>query len=200
MSDPATHATTLFGLAAVRAAVREVDADATRDAELVRLANGISALIERETRRIFVTRAFTEVRDGDGGHQLFLYQRPITTFTSLTIRRWPTDTTPETITSDRYQVNLETGLVHLWADTLTRGVANVTAAYSAGYGAQDGTTLPLDLYQAGLDLVAHVWQQAKAGGLAAQTVTMANGQTFVPRERWPLHVQRAIDDWTRRGW
>lgn len=198
MSEIATRATTLWSLDVVKAALRETG-DSSHDEAIVRLADGISALLERETRRWFVTREVVETRNGDGGHELYLYRRPIVTVTSVAVRRWPTDAQAEVIIAANYRLDAAMGLLDVWNDVLTRGVGNVIVTYDAGYGAQDAPTLPADIHMAGLDLVKHVWDQDKAGGLAAQTVTLANGASFVPRERWPLHVQRAIDDWTATG-
>lgn len=197
MADVATRPTTLWSLEVVRAAVKETDTG--HDEDLVRLADGLSALLERETRRTFVTRTVTEVRSGDGGHRLYLDRRPVVAITSVAVRRYPADEAPEVIASERYRFEPDTGLLDLWDDRLTKGVGNVTVTYQAGYGAQGAATLPADVVLAGLELLTHVWDQAKAGGLAAQTVTLANGASFVPRERWPLHVQRVIDAWTAPG-
>lgn len=206
-----TGATTLWSLGVVREWMGISDAgDNSQDAALVRLADWVSAGIERYTRRKFVTRAIVEVRDGDGGGSvfnreysaggkvLFLREFPVGAFTSLTIRRSPTDPDSmiETVSSAYYNVNLATGKVWLHSDRLSYGVGNVTATYTAGYGAKDAATLPQDIVGAGLELVKLLYTEKTQGSIAATAINVG-AHTFMIKPDWPKQIKMTLDDWRR---
>ena len=109
-----------------------------KDTQIEQIADGVAALLERETRRIYVQRTIVEVRDGDGTYRLWLRQFPVKSIASITVLRNPTDSTPETILVADYRFSAETGRIEAHGDWFTKGMANVTVTYVAGYATQDG--------------------------------------------------------------
>ena len=170
--------------------------ETSEDVVLSRLADGATALIERYTRRKFVTRTLTEIRDGDGSKLLWLREIPVVTFTSLTVLRSPTDATAETVSADDYEVNKAIGKVWLHSDQLNKGVGNVTAVYTAGLGTQDAAALPQDVMAAGLELVKLLYTEKDAGMVAAQSINIGP-HTFMLRPEWPKQIKQTLDDWRR---
>lgn len=192
----ATKAATLWATATVRDWVGITATDTSQDAVLERLADGVTELIERYTKRKFVTRTITEVRDGDGGKMLYLHDFPIVTFTSLTVLRAPTDATPETVAAADYEVAKDRGVLWLHADRLTPGLANVTATYTCGYGAQDAAALPQGIVEVGLDIVKILHVEKTTGATPVSSVNIGSA-TFMLRPDWPKHVKQTLDDWRR---
>lgn len=170
--------------------------DTSQDAVLERIADAVSEFIERYTRRKFVTRAVTEYHDGDGSRKLFLKFYPVTTFTSLKIRRSPTDTNLETVSTNDYRCDNDRGIVHVHSDVLTYGVNNVEAVYSVGYGAQDANTLPSDVVLAGLDLIKVIYNEKAHGAQNVQSFSLGNSN-FLLKPNWPQHIKDTLDAWRR---
>ena len=186
----ATAATCLWTLAVLRTYVGITSgSDLTQDANLEFIANGVTDLIEKMHGRPYVTRAITEVRSGDGRKWLFVDKRPMTVLSTLTIKRAPSDTTPESITiSTGTETDLKRGGIRLIDSVFTKGVGNVTIGYSAGVGAQGAATLPQDVYQAGLDLVKAIYDEKVTGVQAASSVSVGSA-TFLIKPEYPKHVK-----------
>ena len=191
-----TKATTLWAIATVRTWMGITDGDVSQDDVLAQLADEASELIERHTKRKFVTRTITEIRDGDGGKYLYLHEYPVVTFTSLTVLRSPTDATPETVATTSYVVAKDRGVVYLHSDSLTVGTGNVTATFTCGYGAQDNTALPQDIVGVGKEIVKLLHVEKTTGAVAASSISVGN-QTFVLRPDWPKHIKQTLDGWRR---
>lgn len=192
-----TKATTLWSLSAVKHAVGMTDqADQTQDRGLIEIANGVSQMIERVTKRRYVTREYTEVRDGDGSRVLMLDNFPVVALTSIAILRSPTDASPETVTASYYVVNLKTGKIHFHSDKLSKGVGNVTVVYTAGYGVQDADTLPADIYSVGLDIVKLMWNERTQGVVGASSVSIGN-HSYIIKPEWPKQIKQVLDSWAR---
>ena len=169
--------------------------ETSEDEDLTKLADGASELIERYTRRKYVTRSVTEIRDGDGGQVLFLDHYPVVVFTSLTVLRSPNDTV-ETIATTSYNVAKDRSRVWLHSDRLSKGNGNVTATYTAGYGAQGSTDLPQAIFSMGLELVKLLYQEKTQGAINAQSIDIG-GQTFVIKPLWPKQILQTLNDWRR---
>ena len=190
----AVAATTIWSDTVIKAFL-DID-DSSEDALVDRLGDGITAYIERKTGRLFVGRTHTEIRSGHGHRDLVLNHRPVTTFTSLTILRAPNDATPETISSDDWRADLQSGILHLNQTVFTRGVANVTATYNAGYGDQDVLANAFDIFEVGLEMVKIVYDLIRSGGLASTTV-VAGGASFTANVQWPHHIKDTLAHWKR---
>lgn len=193
----AVAAITLWTLATVRAWVGITDVtDVSQDAVLEDVADAVTVFIERYTRRKFVTRTVTEVQDGDGSKVLFLRELPVTVFTSLKVRRSPTDANFETIATTDYRVSLDMSKVWLHSDRLNKGVANVEAVYSHGYGAQGNAALPQDIVVMGLELVKLIHVEKTQGSIGASSINIG-GASFLIKPEWPKQIKQTLDDWRR---
>lgn len=193
----ATATNTLFTLAQVRTWVGITDAaDTSQDAVLERIADGVSAFWERETKRIFVSRTVTEIVDGNGGRKLYLRHFPVTSFTSLSVRRSPTDTSAETLDTSYYRCRLDMGVVDVHSTRLNVGVGNVTAVYVAGYGAQGAAGLPQDVFRAQLDMVKLIYDEKSQNAVSASSINLG-GMNFMLKPSWPAHITKTLEGWQR---
>lgn len=191
----ATAATTLWSVGVVRTYVGITGGDTSKDSILERIANGVTAFIERDTRRKFVTRSKTEIRDGDGGKCLFLYEYPVVSITSINIVRTP-EGVEELIPPANYTQNLEQGKLYFHQDRLNRGCGNLTIVYSHGYGAQDAATLPADIVEAGLQLCKLLFTQETVGAAGQAQVTIG-AHTISINPSWPKEIRDTIEHWRR---
>lgn len=160
-----TRATTLWGLASVKSYIGINDS--ALDLVVTQIADAVSERIESETNRVFVTRAVSETHDGDGSRRVWLRRFPVVSVASLSaVLRLGDTPTSYTYLTD-YDINLLTGELRMRTSALNRGWQNVTAAYTAGFGAQDAATLPADVVQAGLDWVKVLYDKKVNGPVIA---------------------------------
>ncbi len=201
MAAPATRATTLFSLDVVRPHVQNAigtEAETADDARLALVADGVSARIESETRRVFVTRSLTEVRDGDDRRTLRLRTYPVESIDSLTVADDAGGTPVALVEGTDYDVDFRIGEIRLRTRVFTRGFQNVAVIYTAGFDAQDGADLPADIYQAGLDYVKFAYKRTQSDGLASSSVTTGGvSGTFIPAP--PKDVLAVLDSWRAAG-
>ena len=169
------------------------------------IINGVSALLERETRRVYVQRTIAEVRDGDGTDRLWLWQFPVVSITSITVLRNPTDSTPETIAAADYRFSVGTGRVEAHGDWFTKGMANVTVTYDAGYATQDGATFTQTpdaeqvwnaAFLLGLELIKLIAHETLGGATAASQVQIGPA-SFIVKPDWPKHLRLGLDNLRR---
>ena len=194
----ATRATTLISLARAHDWLGIPDATTDHDKRIEWVANAASELIERKTGIYFVTRALTEVQDGDGTNRLHVDRFPMTTLTTLTIKETQ-DGAAQTIASGDRDVDLERGIIQLRTTAavtvFTKLFQNVTVGYSTGYGAQDATTLPEDIMLACLDILKLVWDEYTSGAIAASSVSVGPGSLVIKPE-WPMHIRDTLRSWS----
>jgi hypothetical protein len=159
---------------------------------LIRIANGVGSLLERETGWRYVRRAFTEVQDGTGSCELWLQEGPVVSVTSITVLRSPTDSAPEVVAPTNYRANLATGRVQTHADRFTRGIANVTVVYTAGFGTKDEPdTKWYDAFHLGLDIIKMIADEKHVGATAVTQVAIGPS-TFIVKPDWPKHVREGL--------
>lgn len=199
--QPATRSTTLFSISAVLTYLQSatmvgggvVD---TRDSpRIVQIADAVSARIESQTKRVFVTRAFTETRNGTGTRSLRLHQFPVTALTSLAVTDVPGGTTTTLALGTDFDLNPVMGELRLRQGVFTRGFQNIAIAYSAGFDAQDGPLIPPDLYQAGLDYVKYILDRVASGAVLASSIRVGPSDVVV-LPGIPKDIQAVIDSWT----
>jgi len=195
----ATHVNTIWSLPVVKAALGVPAAETGRDLRIEEIADAMSAYIERYTGRQFVTRAVSEILDGDGCPLLELLHAPVVGgVTSLTITR-AEGQAPETIGSTAYTLVADRGRLRLLnGDVFTRGFGNVAVTYQAGYGAQGVSTIPRDIYRIGLQMVRIEFQIDDAGAGASSTMSV-QGHHYTPRSAWPPVIWDVLNQWRRRG-
>jgi hypothetical protein len=171
----------------------------SKDDLLTRIADSVSLTFERETRRRYVIRPFTEHLNGRDSRELYLTEYPVTALTLLRVYRYSGQATPDTLTlgAGYHRLVSDQGLVLLAQDTFTRGRANVEATYSAGYFAKDsGGGDAAQIYTAALDLCQLLWQEQSTGAMAASQVTIGP-MGFPIKTEWPKHILAALRDWKR---
>lgn len=187
-----TRSDTIWSLATVKSALGVTVS--TEDARLIRIADGVSALLERETNRWYVARARTEVQDGPGGRVMFLQRFPVVTFTSVTVLRYPSDAATEVLDPTRYNVNKQTGRVWAHNDILNRGNGNITFVYTPGYGAKDDSGVGgilADAWDVGLGIVRFLFDEERTGAKGATQVHVGN-QTYIVKPDWPLYIKLGL--------
>lgn len=193
------HATASTTLHVLRDVEDYLQSSADHSARVAQVADAVTAFLETETRRVFVSRSLTEVRDGTGTSLLQLWRYPIVSISTLTILRDVEDAAAETIASTDYRILSAQGKVQLKSAVtpFTAGLGNVTVTYTAGFGAQGSTALPQDIVNASLELIKLHYDQRWSGSIAANQVTLGPA-TFTVRQDIPWHVRRVIEDWKER--
>lgn len=176
-----------------------------KDTQIEQIADGVAALLERETRRIYVQRTIIEVRDGDGTARLWLRQFPVVSIASITVLRNPTDSTPETILTADYRFSADMGRIEAHGDWFTKGMANVTVTYDARYATQDGaafTSVPdaeqtwHAAYLLGFELIKIIAQETFSGASAASSIQIGPA-SFIVKPDWPKHIKMGFDNLRR---
>lgn len=186
----ATKATTLFSLAKVKSHLEIETSNATKDAVIERIADGVSARVERMTGRVFVTRSVTEYLDGLGGTDLWLRNFPVVAITTLKARP-DLSSAWETIGASSYEVDPLVGRIYLKDQAFYSGPRSVEVVYDAGYGIQDAATLPDDLVLAALNWVEFVWKR-KGIGIVASSQNPGGGSSVVVIPEPPKDLRDAI--------
>ena len=191
----ATRPEALFSLATLKTWLGVTDA--SKDAELVLLGNAVSAALERETKRIYVTRTVSEQLTGRGNRDIWLTQYPVVAVNSLTLKRSFTDT-PTTILGSEYSVIADQGRLILLYTTAPAVPGNVAVSYDAGYGLQDSTdddTL-VTAAAVGVDWVKYLWDQKKNGAISVSSLSM-QGMNVLLKQDWPPSLRDGVRGLTR---
>ena len=190
----AIKATTLWALATVRSWMGITAGDTDDDSDLTKIADAVSEFIERETRQKFVTQTVTEIQNSfQGQREIFLNHYPIASVTSVTVRWSPTDSTPETISTDYYRTFLKQGRIWMHSVKMPFTVGGVTVVYSAGYAAQDHVDLPQDVYTMGLELCKLIYTEHKNGAIGAQSINIG-AHSFLIKPDWPKQIKMMLEN------
>jgi hypothetical protein len=172
----------------------DAPADARDAARVAMIADAVSERVENETSRSFVTRTLTETRNGNGKRAMRLRMFPVIAMTSLSVTDTPGGTPHALVLNTDYDLDARKGEVRLRAGVFTRGFQNVSAGYSAGFGAQDSATLPADIYQAALDYVKFTYQRLSSDAVVASSINIGPSSVMV-LPGIPKDIQRVIDQW-----
>lgn len=125
------------------------------DALLAVLVTSCSAWIESVTSRSFSSQSTSEIRDGTGGQELVLANRPVISMTSLTVNAVAIPAQPADGQRGYFLVG---DLLCLYGATFTRGRKNVRVTYTGGYA-----TVPTDIEQACNELVISAYNRGSRG-------------------------------------
>lgn len=126
----------------------------TSDVLITSLINSASAFIESFTNRVFSIADYTEVRDGTGNSKMPVCFAPITEITSVKID------------DIEYDVKHTQTLIYFSnGNIFPAGIMNVELQYKAGY-----SSIPLDVKQACIELVAYKFKQKDRIGLNSKTL------------------------------
>lgn len=145
--------------------------DVQHDTLLMARANEVTEEIERETGRVFVSRAITETLDGTGTSYLTLRGYPVTALTTFTLDG-------VAVSTDDYVLDADAGWLKRKSGVWTKGVGNYAVSYTAGYAR---ASLPASVVMLGIDLLrakylpwvsgADVFQSLQAGPASVQAMT-----------------------------
>ena len=135
--------------------------DPAQDADLLQnLVSAVSAFIQSWTGCVFASAAYTEIRDGNGRNVLIFANGPVSALSSVTVdgraitasAGWP-----------QSGYSFDRAALYLCGSCFTRGWRNIELAYTAGY-----TTIPLDVAQASIELVAVHYKLRDKSGLISE--------------------------------
>jgi hypothetical protein len=171
------------------------------------LVNAVSALFNAHTGRNLTARDYSPdpqaehydqanaILDGSGYPELLLPQYPIVALDSLTLDG---AILPQAQGSNQwgYVLDVSAGVVSLAGGAFTRGKANVTATYRAGY-----ETIPPDLAQAALEQTAVRFQESAAGGgrLGVAARTLPDGSVSYASTPLLSQVAAVLDRYRNRS-
>lgn len=164
------------------------DSAASSAAVLGTLIQNASAFIEQFCNRTFAIANYTETRNGNGGNRLFLMNGPIVTVTAVSVDGQTVAAAPS-VTANGW-VN-DDSIVYLRGGCFTRGVQNVTVAYSAGFAAT-----PADVSQACIELVAEKFAKRNRIDKASETLGTQQTQAYIQSDM-PARVKTALKPYVR---
>lgn len=190
-----TKSTTLWDLDAVRVYCK---ASATaHDAVLTKIADGVSEKIDSYIRRPLVTRSIVENRDGNDTEVLQLRHFPVQTVTQVRIRASLLDTW-EVIAVDNYELDGFRGYLYLKSLCWPKAAQSCEVTYTAGFAAQNSTSLPQDVVQAGLDFVKFIYDRWKSDVVALGSVNMQQAGSAVIVPALPKDVTDTLERFVKR--
>jgi len=160
------------------------------------LINSATKKCEDYCGRVFIQRAITENRIGDGGKSLILNKRPGNTFTSITISGTAlTEDTDFTLYKEE-GVLIRPVAVSLWTENLAvvtwTETAKIVIVYNAGYASTRAATQALvpDAVLAVLVAVAN-WYENRLG-LKSQNISGIGSQDFGEIGELPTQAKRLL--------
>ena len=158
----------LTTLAAVKQYLKIPDAQTAQDELLESLITASSAAIEKYLGRTLEQSERTQVSDGTGSARMMFADWPVSAVESVTIdgQAIPAATS---VTASGYR--FDSASVVLNGYRFSRGLLNVTLAYTAGYA-----VIPADIAQACIETVALTYRRAEhidvsSKALAGESIT-----------------------------
>lgn len=191
----------LCTLSDVKAWLNVVPGNTANDAVLTRLITAASQAIKTWMARPLLQDTYTETYDGTGINRLTLRNFPITAVSALTVNGLtvPPATSPVSFgyLFDQYGLFLVGGTAwpanipqtpSIWAGSyFPKASQNVTVTYTAGY-----VSVPVDVTQACIELVAFKFQQRNHVGVTSRSLT-AGGESVVYQSGFmPPEVQALL--------
>lgn len=127
------------------------------DAVLARLVTAASGFIADVTDRSFgAVLTVNEIRNGAGGTELFLYEAPVVSVTSLAVDTFAIPAQASDGKPGYFMATLST--LALFGYEFTRGRRNVRVTYTAGYA-----SVPFDVAQACIEIVIAAYRRSARG-------------------------------------
>lgn len=183
----------------------------SKDVVLTMLILAATRYIEdTHCKRKFKYQTFTsELYDGKGSPRLFLKNAPIIsgqTFTLQERKGIDSDDDWETLDSEDYYIDYNTGKITLVGGTFHQGTQNYRVTYTAGYylpsnsyyqdGTDDDKDLPYDLELAMLDLVSTMYSERNYGGIVREKVGKVEVEYAQDAAQSP-HIKKTLDKYKR---
>ena len=181
-------------------------ADEGDDTYLTNCVNRAGDFVERYCQRRFASSSRTYIVDGHGLCNLYLPDWPITAVTSIygpcahAPRHFGDDVeSSELVDSDYYRI-AKSGYSQEQQDHLvkilghwTYGFENYQVIATTGY-----SSMPADLYQASIEVAAHIYQLGKQGNLGLTNKSVDGGSLQYEVERGiPLSTRIILDKYKR---
>ena len=157
------------------------------DTLLARLIKAASAFIASFLSRTILSASYVEYRDGAGGDSMSCLNYPVTAVSGVEINGVAIPLATGTVS---YGYQFSDKQIILRGYKFTRGKRNVKLSYTAGYA-----TVPLDLEQACLELVAYKYRSRDWVGQSTKIVGAEN-VTFVTKEI-PDNALGTLKRWSR---
>jgi len=141
--------------------------DNSQDSLLTNLINRATDIIEKycNGRRFASTIYTNEEYDGKGSDYLNLKHYPVITLTSIDGRSGDFSSPSWSALDDAFYKSIDNAGQIYYSGGFTRGVRNYRVNYTAGFA-----TIPNDLQQACITLVAFLKNQTKATGMKSETL------------------------------
>ena len=153
---------------------------------LARLQEAAESYLDRKIE----SATYTEQKDGDGTDKLVTHQWPIISVTSLHDDTDRNFTAAFLIAAADYVLYKDRGLIRLDGLTFASGIQNVKIVYVAGYA-----TVPTDLVQALIELVADRFRQKENQGL--ESLSIGAYSVSFSGEDLPDEVKGIFDSYRR---
>jgi len=158
--------------------------------------NSASAFCNDYTHRKLKARNLTEYYNGDGSNVILLDQYPINSLTSVhddLNRSYGSDTLIDssdlvTMPNDiPYKIIYDGGY-------FLAGIKNIKVVYNAGYA----TTIPYDLQQACLEVIAYFFKNSEESRFGITSRTVGDGSITVETMQIPKSALQILDTYKKR--
>lgn len=141
--------------------------------------------------RNFITRSYTEARNGTGTSSIVLRESPVTAITSVYIGTLPI---PAGAPGGSVGYLIDDGILYLLnGPPFPRGVQNVVVSYTAGYTDLTNpatSTIPMDLRQAIVEAVSVTFKRRQNLGVSSKTI--AGESISYILSQWPASSKAVL--------
>ncbi len=157
--------------------------DTAADAILTRLVSAASAFLTNWLNRQVIQATYTnEKYSGNGKTMLHLKNWPIQSVSSLIVNGVAVPASPDGLSNgyvfdDKFIYLLGANVNSFPSGVFGKGIMNVSVTYVAGYA-----TVPLDIEQACIELVALKFKERTRVGIQSQQVPGQASFTYTPRD------------------
>jgi hypothetical protein len=187
----------LTTLAALKNRLKIPPTNIAADDDLAELITQTSADFHNAcNRHSLFTAAYSERRDGQGGHSMLLRNDPIQSVSAVVINGVTVPSSPDGM-QPGYVYDDST--VKLVGYLFLRGYGNVLIEYSAGFGnAMDDPDFPDELELAVRDWCEYRYRARPAAGMKSKH--MATGETVIyDQEEMPKTTARVVQQYKRKA-
>ena len=185
----------LVDLETVTAFLNADASNADQQAILTYYINTASALCNTITMRKLKSRDLTEYYSGDGTNIILTNEYPITAITAVyddLDRTYDSDTQ---IDSDDLAIRPD-GLAYMIVydgGAFNTGIKNIKVQYTAGY-----TTIPYDLQQACLEIIAYYFKNTEENRFGVTSRTIGGGSVTIETNKIPDSAMAILGRYSRK--
>jgi len=192
------------------ASYKYFDWDYSKDKLLERNINSVSGMVSKYCNRRFIADTYTEYYKGHGRQKLVLNQYPVNYITSVKVDSAALTAGTDYVTSD--QTYLDQGIIFknngwTWYGYLTglvgeptAPVDNIEVVYSAGYTLEPeaSRTLPFDLEDACISMVADLYNEQQQGNVGLKQLTQGKLSYTFNNESLLQQHSSVLDSYKKR--